>query len=53
MKFYEDVRVKIPAILHRTRLGDTCLSLKNLDRRKTAMGRITIYHVQQSRIALP
>ena len=30
MKFNEDSRVKIPAILHLTRLGYTYLSLKNL-----------------------
>ena len=31
MKFNEDSRVKIPAILHLTRLGYTYLSLKGLD----------------------
>ena len=31
MKFNEDSRVKIPAILHLTRLGYSYLSLKGLD----------------------
>jgi len=31
MRFNEDSRVKIPAILHLARLGYTYLSLKNLD----------------------
>ncbi len=31
MKFNEDSRVKIPAILHLTRLGYTYLSVRNLE----------------------
>ena len=36
MKFNEDSRVKIPAILHLTRLGYTYLSLKQLNYDVTA-----------------
>jgi type I restriction enzyme R subunit len=36
MKFNEDSRVKIPAILHLTRLGYTYLSLKGLEFEETS-----------------